>query len=108
MSGPDQAASLEFDEVKNLISESNKMIEALGTTNKVFLDSEAVLHGVLAKRIVTSKAIKSNELFSSENLRTVVTKKDGGILTNKYFEVINRASKNDLPENYILEFEDIV
>ena len=38
MSGPDQAASLEFDEVKNLIVESNKIIEALGTTNKVFLD----------------------------------------------------------------------
>ncbi len=108
MSGPDQAASLEFDEVTTLICESNKIIEALGTTNKVFLDSEATLHGVLSKRIVTSKSIKANDQFNFENLKTVVTKQPGGILPNKYFEVINRTSKSDLPKNHILEMNDLV
>ena len=108
MSGPDQAASLEFNEVETLVKESNKLIEALGTTNKVFLESEEILHGVLSKRIITSKKIKANEPFTFENLRTVVTKKIGGILPNRYFEVVGKFSKNDLSENHIINLLDIV
>jgi sialic acid synthase SpsE len=106
MSGPDQAASLEFSEVKMLIDEANNIKTALGTTNKVFLESEEVLHGVLSKRIITSKAIKKGECLKFENLRTVVTKKDGGILPNRYFSVENRIVTQDLPVNHILSESD--
>lgn len=106
MSGPDQNASLEFHEVSSLIDEANKIKVALGTTNKVFLESEAVLHGVLAKKIIVSKEIKAGDAFSSENLRTVVTKKDGGILPNKYYEIINKTALRSLPKNHVLEYSD--
>ena len=106
MSGPDQNASLEFNEVKILVDEANKIKEALGTTNKVFLDSEKVLHGVLTKKIIASKPIKSGDELTFDNLRTVVTKKEGGILPNKYFEILNRKASRDLETNHILNTED--
>ena len=108
MSGPDQSASLEFSEVKTLIEEANKIKVALGTTNKVFLDSEEVLHGVLTKKIVTSEEIKKGSKLTSNNLRTVVTKKDGGILPNKYYEIVNKKASRDLEVNHILTNEDFI
>ena len=65
------------------------------------------MHGVLCKSIVTSKSIKANEKFKFENLKTVVTKDKKGILPNKYFEIVNKEAKRDLPENHILKFEDM-
>ena len=47
MSGPDQAASLEFDEFRDLVKMANNMVIALGKGRKKFLRSEKVLHGVL-------------------------------------------------------------
>lgn len=107
MSGPDQNASLEFSEFKLLIEEAKKMKIALGSTNKVFQQSEKVLHGVLSKKIVTSKFIKKGHLISFDNVKTVVTKKEGGVLPNKYLELINKAATKDLPENHIIEISDL-
>lgn len=108
MSGPDQNASLEFNEVTSLIEEANKIKLALGTTNKVFLESEAVLHGVLAKKIIVSQKLKAGDTFSSGNIRTVVTKKEGGLLPNKYYEILNKKASKNLPKNHILEYSDIL
>ena len=108
MSGPDQDASLEFDEVTSLIEEADKIKVALGTTNKVFLDSETVLQGVLAKKIIVSKNMKKGEKFTSQNIRTVVTKKEGGMLPNKYYDILNKEATADLTKNQILENSDIV
>ena len=108
MSGPDQDASLEFDEVTSLIEEADKIKVALGTTNKVFLESETVLHGVLAKKIIVSKNMKKGEKFTSQNIRTVVTKKEGGMLPNKYYDILNKEATADLTKNQILENSDIV
>ena len=108
MSGPDQNASLEFSEFKELIIDSNKIKIALGDTNKVFLDSESVLHGVLSKRIITSKEIKKGDKLNFSNLRTVVTKKEEGILPNKYYEVEGRTALLDLEKNHIISYKDFV
>ncbi len=108
MSGPDQNASLEFDEVTSLIKEADKIKVALGTTNKVFLESESVLHGVLAKKIIVSKEMKKGEKFSANNIRTVVTKKEGGMLPNKYYDILDKEASSDLNKNHILEYSDII
>jgi N,N'-diacetyllegionaminate synthase len=107
MSGPDQGASLEFNEVTSLIDEANNTKIALGTTNKIFQESEAILHGVLAKKIILSKDLNKGDSLSYENIRTVVTKSVRGILPNKYYEIINKVVTRDLPRNHILENSDI-
>ena len=100
MSGPDQNASLEFNEFSKLITEANQVKIALGTTNKVFLQSEEVLHSVLSKKIITSQEIKKGDLFNHSNLRTVVTKKKGGLLPNKYYELLGRKASHDLKKSH--------
>tara|TARA_B110000008_G_scaffold257902_1_gene276450 strand:- start:5965 stop:7038 length:1074 start_codon:yes stop_codon:yes gene_type:complete len=107
MSGPDQNASLEFDEVNSLIKEANNTKIALGTTDKIFQESESVLHGVLVKKIIISKDLKKGDSFSQGNIRTVVTKQNGGLLPNKYYEIVNKVASRDLPKNHILEISDI-
>jgi len=107
MSGPDQDASLEFNEVASLIVEANNTKVALGTTNKIFQESEAVLHGVLTKKIILSEDLKKGGSLSHDNIRTVVTKSVGGILPNKYYEIVNKVATRDLPKNHILENSDI-
>ena len=108
MSGPDQNASLEFNELKSLIINSNQMQKALGSSIKAFEKSEKTLHGVLAKRIIISKPMKSGEKITASHIRTVVTKKNDGLLPNKYYEILGLKVKNDLKINHVLEFSDLI
>lgn len=107
MSGPDQAASLEFAGFAELIRLSNNIVTALGTNNKEFLKSEKVLHGVLSKRIVTNRMIKEGAVIRKEMLRTVITKKEGGLLPYRYYDVVDSVALRDLGPFHIIEEQDI-
>ncbi len=107
MSGPDQAASLEFDEFKDLISQATDLQKAMGSTVKKFENSEKTLHDVLAKRLVLSKDVNKGEVIKHENVRTVVTKTGNGLLPNNYFKILNKPLKRDLKKNHILELSDL-
>jgi len=102
MSGPDHAASLEFHELSELIEKANNVVKALGHGRKEFLQSEKVLHGVLAKRIVTSVPISSGTVITSEMIKTVVTKQSGGMLPDQFFSVVGSKATKDLDRNHIL------
>ena len=108
MSGPDQSASLEFDDFKALVKQSQNMVKAMGNGRKDFLPSEEVLHGVLAKRIVTTEPIKKGVALKPKMIRTIVTKQLGGLLPDKYYFILGTAAVRDLPENHILELGDLV
>ncbi len=107
MSGPDQAASLEFADFAELIRMSNNVVTALGNSDKEFLESEKVLHGVLSKRIVTSCMIKKDTVITGDMLRTVVIKKEGGLLPKYYYDVVSSIALKDLPPFHIIEEQDI-
>ena len=108
MSGPDQSASLEFDEFESLIKQSRNMVLAMGNGRKDFLSSEKVLHGVLAKKIVTMMPLNKGVTIKSNMIRTVVTKQEGGLLPDKYYGVLGATVVRDLPKDYILETGDLV
>ena len=108
MSGPDQSASLEFGEFAKLIEQSGNMVRAMGNGRKDFLPSEEVLHGVLAKKIVTTKPIKKGTIIESNMIKTIVTKQKGGLLPDKYYSVLGASTIKNLPENHILEIGDLV
>ncbi len=102
MSGPDHAASLEFDELAELISLSANMTKALGNARKQFLKSEAMLHSILSKRIVTTCEIKAGTKIEPQMVRSVVTKQEGGILPERYYDLIGSLASKDLKKNHIL------
>jgi len=107
MSGPDQAASLEFADFAELIRLSNNIVTALGDGTKEFLESEKVLHGVLSKRIVTFCPIEKGTVITGDMIRTVVTKKEGGLLPEYYYHVLDSVALKDLPSSHIIEEQDI-
>tara|TARA_B100000315_G_scaffold233033_1_gene245858 strand:+ start:754 stop:1836 length:1083 start_codon:yes stop_codon:yes gene_type:complete len=107
MSGPDQGASLEFGEFKSLIQQSANMVRAMGNGRKEFLPSEKVLHGVLAKKMVTTVPIKRGAALEPKMIRTMVVKQKGGLLPEKYYDVLGAVAVRNLPKNHILEIEDL-
>ena len=107
MSGPDQAASLEFVDFAELIRLSNNVAVALGSDTKGFLPSEQTLHNILSKRIVTSCAIKKGVVITKDMLRTVVTKKEGGFFPEYYYHILGSVAVRDLQPFHIIEDQDI-
>ena len=106
MSGPDQAASLEFHEFNELIKKSRNIIRALGNGRKSFLPSEKVLHSVLSKRLTTTCALNAGTKITKDKIRTVVTKKEGGLLPDQYYNVLGTRASKDLKANHILNIGD--
>ena len=109
MSGPDHSASLEFDEFSETIRMAKNIVIAMGTSRKKFLHSEEILHGILSKRIISVDALEKNTLIKPEMIRTVVTKKDGGLLPKEYYNILGKKLKYDVNANHIFnlgDFED--
>ena len=106
MSGPDQAASLEFNEFHDLIEMAGNMVIALGQSRKKFLLSEKVLHGILAKKLVLTTEVHKGIKITKDMLRTVVTKQEGGILPDQIYNVIGTVATRDMEPNHILEIGD--
>lgn len=66
--GPDHRASIEPDELKNMVSAIHAVTEALGDGKKLPKDSEIPNIGVARKSLVAVAPIKSGELFTVDNL----------------------------------------
>ena len=107
MNGTDHAASLEFDEFRELIIQSKNMIKALGNDKKEFLDSEQTLFNILSKRFVTTYDIKKGEKLTAEKIRTVVTKKEGGMTVDQYYNILGFKAVKNLKANHIIENTDL-
>ena len=63
MSGPDHAASLEFDELANMIDLSKKIKISLGNDKKKLHNSEKILYSILSRRLVARRNISKGERF---------------------------------------------
>jgi len=108
MAGPDHAASMEFNQLKEMVEKSKNIIKALGNGRKYFLKSEEILHKVLTKKIIINCNLKVGEIITKDMLRTVVTKKEGGLLPNQYYNVVGKKTAKDLEKNHIITLEDFL
>ena len=106
MSGPDQAASLEFDEFHDLIEMASNMVKALGQPRKKFLSSEKVLHGILTKKLIVTSEVHEGMEITKDMIGSVVTKQEGGILPDQIYNVIGTVATRDMEPNHILEIGD--
>jgi len=101
MEGPDHKASLEPNELREMINAIRNIEQALGNGEKKPVASELSNRIVARKSIIASKHIRKGDVFSAENL---TTKRPGnGISPMKWYEVIGMAACRDFEEDELIE-----
>ena len=100
MSGPDHKASLEPNELKELIVAIRNVEKARGIREKKPTESEVRNRSVVRKSIVALKPIHKGEIFSTDNL---TTKRPGtGISLMKWNEIIGTIAERDYKEDELI------
>ena len=101
MPGPDHKASLEPNELKELVDAIRNVEKALGDGNKKPTESELQNRNVARKSIVALKPIKKGELLSEDNL---TTKRPGnGISPMRWNEIIGTHARRDYEEDELID-----
>ena len=93
MDGPDHKASLEPEELKEMVGAIRNIEKALGSSEKKPSPSETVNIEVVRKSIVASQLIKKGDKLSNKN---ITTKRPGtGISPMRWDEIIGTPAKKD-------------
>lgn len=101
MEGPDHKASLEPDELKEMVSAIRNIEKAVGNGEKIPTDSEKANLAVARKSIIAAKGIKAGEIFTEENL---TTKRPGtGINPMGWEEILGKRAVRDFEEDEMIE-----
>nr|BDT26843.1 N-acetylneuraminate synthase [Bacteriovorax sp. HI3] len=101
MPGPDHKASLNPEELKNLVDSVRNIEKALGSKDKKPTANELENIKVARKSVVARKEIKAGDIFSEENL---TTKRPGtGISPMKIKEIYGKTAKRNFSEDEIVE-----
>lgn len=99
--GPDHVASLEPDELKEMVNAIRNIEIAKGNGIKTVSDSERKNLSVARKSIVASKNIKAGDFFSEDNL--TVKRPGNGISPMRWDDVIGKSAKRDFVEDELIE-----
>ena len=98
--GPDHKASLEPDELKQMVTAIRQVELAFGSYRKLPVPSEIGNAQVARRSIVAAWAIRAGEPFSEGNLS--VKRPGSGISPLRYWELIGRpAGRNYMPDELI-------
>lgn len=99
--GPDHIASLEPNELKQMVDNIRNIEKALGSSVKKVSESERKNMSVARKSIIASKDIKKGEFFTVEN---ITTKRPGnGVSPMLWNEVLGLTAKRDFSEDELIE-----
>lgn len=102
MEGPDHKASLEPQELTEMVRAIRQVELALGSKIKTPTISEIKNKSVARKSLVAAKHIKSGDTFSSENL--TIKRPGNGISPYRYWDILGNTSHNEYyPGDLILE-----
>jgi len=98
--GPDHKASLEPDELKEMVKAIRNIEMALGDGIKKPNKSEIEIMKVVRKSIVASKSIKKGEMFTKTN---ITVKRPGiGISPMRWDEVIGERANRDFKDDELI------
>lgn len=101
MEGPDHKASLEPNELKEMVDAIRNIEEALGDGNKIPSKTEKANIPIVRKSIIASRHIKKGEFLTED---TLTTKRPGtGINPMKWNEVIGTKAIRDFEEDELVE-----
>lgn len=101
MEGPDHKASLEPNELKEMVAGIRKIEKALGDGIKTASPSEKRNIDIARKSIVARRNIARGEILSTESL--AVKRPGGGISPMKWNEVIGTRAIRDFVEDEMIE-----
>lgn len=102
MQGPDHNASLNINELRELIRAIRQVEMALGDGIKSPTISELKNRDIVRKSLIARKHIGKGEIFSSDNV--CIKRPGNGMSPYKYWEIIGKAaSKEYLPEEILDE-----
>lgn len=101
MDGPDHKASLNPEELSNMVSAIRNIEKALGNGNKVVNNIEESNKKVIRKSIVAACHIKKGDIFTEQNL---TCKRPGtGISPMLWDEVIGKQATRNYDEDEMIE-----
>lgn len=104
--GPDHSASIEPDQLKNLITGIREVEEGLGTTQRVFCEKELGQRKVHRRSIVVKNRIEAGELLTFENL---IIKRPGIGIKPKYLnDILGKKVRETCESESLLEWSNIV
>jgi N,N'-diacetyllegionaminate synthase len=101
LDGPDHMASLEPEELKNMVKAIRNIDEAMGDGVKKPSPSEIKNLVIVRKSIVAKKKIGKGELFSRENL--AIKRPGNGLSAMMWDEIIGTRSKRDFQLDELIE-----
>ncbi len=100
MDGPDHKASLEPNELKDMVKAIRNIEKALGNGVKKPSQSESKNIVIVRKSIVAKYAIKKGEIFNKENL--AIKRPGSGISPMRWNEIIGKIAQKDYQEDELI------
>lgn len=101
MEGPDHKASLEPEELKEMVQAIRNIEKALGDGNKNRTESEKETISIARKSIVAACKIEKGEVFTEKNL--TVKRPGNGISPMKWDEIMGKVSKKAYEADEMIE-----
>jgi N,N'-diacetyllegionaminate synthase len=101
MEGPDHKASLEPDELKQMVASIRNIEKALGNGIKKPSGSELKNKAIARKSIVAIKNIKKGECFTDSNIG--VKRPGNGISPMRWDEILGKTSQKDFEIDDLIE-----
>ncbi|KAB2953624.1 N-acetylneuraminate synthase [Heliorestis acidaminivorans] len=100
MLGPDHQASLEPDELNELVKAVRQVEKAIGSSLKTITSSEIRNRDVARKSLVASQSILAGEVFTEENL---TCKRPGiGISPMQYWQWLGKIAQTDYKKDDLI------
>lgn len=106
MSGPDHKASIEPDELKEMIKQIRNVEIILGSDIKKPVKSEALMRKITRKSIVALKNINKGEKFTKHNIG--IKRPGTGLEPKKYFDILGKKAKKDIGADKLIKKSDYV
>jgi N-acetylneuraminate synthase len=104
MPGPDHVASLEPQELKEMITQIRNCEKILGSPLKKPNSSEQSMIQMVRKSVVTLRTIKKGEKFSSENLG--IKRPGTGLAPKLYNKLLGKTAPRSFAEDQLLTKKD--
>jgi len=101
MEGPDHKASLDPNELKQMVKSLRNIEKSLGDGIKKPSQSEMKNKPIVRKSIVAAKEIKKGEVFTTENL--LIKRPGNGISPMRWEEIVGKVSKKDYQHDQLIE-----
>jgi sialic acid synthase SpsE len=105
MEGLDHAASLEPNELKQLIQNIRQSEQARGKPEKKMTRGEVLQREVLGKSLVCADSINEGDIFSEKNIE--VKGPARGLSPQYYYEILGKKSPRKIVKGEYIQFEDL-